>query len=347
MIAGIVVVALVLARAPAHVERDSSVNQSAAVSYIPEVSVIKGVSKESFVLPVHLTGNVTLEERVTVTSEARGKVIWVSDKFRAGETIAANEVFIRIDPTEYELRVTQVESRLKLVKLEHAAQQAQSAAAKMKRSAQTELFQTCLELAKRKLAQTEISLPYELRVIGADVEVGEVVGPHEYVGQEASVLGVGYRPEALQISAPIEPHILPNLNPLIGASATVAVGQHAYSATLERVASVVAPKSRLITIFLKFKDAAQAQLPLPGMFAEITLQGPQFSDSFVLPLTAMQSRNTAWVVDNGTLRARVLQSLALTDSQWIVAPFDVADGLVIGSYPGFVVGTEVQSVPVQ
>ena len=347
LIAGSVFLALVLARAPAHIERDSSLSQSTAGSYSPQVSVIKEFSKENFVLPVHLTGNVTLEERVTVSPEARGKVIWVSEKFRAGETIPANEVFVKIDPTEYELRVKEVEFQLKLANLEHAEGQSSSEGQILRHSVRTELLETRLELEKRSLAQTEISLPYELRVIGADVEIGELVGPHEYVGKEASVLGVGYRPKAMQISAPIEPHILPELNPLIGAVANVKVGKNSYRAVLDRVSNVVAPKSRLITMFFKFKDHSQSQLPLPGMFAEITLNGPKFSDSFVLPLKAMQSSNTVWVVENDILSARTMQSMALTDSHWIVAPFDVAEGLVVGNYPSMAVGTEVKPVAIQ
>jgi len=346
IIAGLIVIALVLARAPAKIERDSGLNQSTSGSHSPLVSVIREIPTESFVLPVHLTGNVTLEERVTVSSQARGKVIWVSDKFRAGKTVPANEVIVRIDPTEYQLRVKEAQSRLSLANLSQTDPQPSSESDRLRHLAQIELLETQLELAKRDLIHTEISLPYELRVIGTDVEVGELVGPHEYVGQDASVLGIGYRPQALEVSAPIEPYNLTELNPLIGAAATVTVGQNSYRAVLDRVSSVVVPKTRLITIFLKFEDHAQQRLPLPGMFAEITLNGPEFPESFVLPLEAMQTSSTVWVVENNTLSARTPQSEALTDSQWIVAPFDIADGLVIGNYANAVVGAEVQPIPV-
>ena len=75
--------------------------------------------------------------------------------------------------------------------------------------------QAALDLARLQLARTNISLPYDSRVVRSDVEVGELVGPAENVGR-SWVLGVVYRPGGLQVRAPVEPKDLKNFAPMVG-----------------------------------------------------------------------------------------------------------------------------------
>ena len=335
LIIGIVVVALVLARAPARIERDSFAVDENKVVHSPIVSVVEQLQPEQITLQINKTGNVTLDERITVRTEAQGRVAWVSEKFRNGGTIAANEVFVKIDSTEYQLRVDEAEALLQIAKLreESAAQDPTKDTSGI--SARVKLLETRLELAKHNLAKTEISLPYEIRVIGSDIEVGELVGPYEYAGADASVLGRGYRLEALQVSAPLETQLLEDLEPAIGRAATIAVGNKEYKAKIERVSTVVAPETRLIRVYFRFDEStAKESLPLPGMFAEISIDGLSYKDVFVLPIGAMQSERKVWVVNNGVIDVRSPNTVAITDENWVVEPFEVAEGLVVGSYPG-------------
>lgn len=341
LIIGIVVVALILARAPARIERD--LTSSVEVEDVtPVVNVIEKLQPEPITLQVEKTGNVTLDERVTVRTETQGRIAWVSKDFRNGGNIAANEVFVRIDPSDYQLRVDEAEALLQIAKLKQESVAEDPAKDGSRIDARVRLLETRLEMAKRDLAKTEISLPYDLRVIGSDIEVGELVGPHEYAGADASILGRGYRIEALQVSAPLETQLLEDLQPVAGRAATIKVGNKQYEATIERVSSFVAPETRLIKVYLRFdKDLAKESLPLPGMFAEISIDGPIYKDVFVLPIGAMQSGRKAWVVANGVIEVRSPDTVAITDENWVVSPFDTAEGLVVGSYPGLSRGEAV------
>ncbi len=335
LIIGIVIVALVLARAPARIERDSFAVDENKVVHSPIVSVVEQLQTEQITLQINKTGNVTLNERITVRTEAQGRISWVSEKFRNGGTIAANEVFVKIDPTEYQLRVDEAEALLQIAKLREESVAQDPTRDTSGISARARLLETRLELAKHNLAKTEISLPYEIRVIGSDIEVGELVGPHEYAGADASVLGRGYRLEALQVSAPLETQLLEDLEPAIGRAATITVGNKEYKAEIERVSTVVAPETRLIRVYFRFDEStAKESLPLPGMFAEISIDGLSYQDVFVLPIGAMQSERKVWVVNNGVIDVRSPNTVAITDENWVVEPFDVAEGLVVGSYPG-------------
>ena len=162
--------------------------------------------------------------------------------------------------------------------------------------------------AKMKLAQlwldrTEISLPHDVRVAAADIDVGQFVGPAELVGR-ASSFGSVYRTDALQVRAPIEQDSLAYLAPAIGRSATIRTASGTYDAVVERTAAIIGPKSRLARVFLKFAEAHPAEtLPLPGTFVEVSIAGPVHDNVLVLPESAMQDRGSVWVVDGGALKA--------------------------------------------
>ena len=96
-----IVVALYFARAPSRVERGPIAGPAQAK---PVVSIVKPEATEHL-LTLNLTGSVTLERKTTVVAEVTGRVVWVSPKFSNGGSIPANEVFVRIDPTEYALEV--------------------------------------------------------------------------------------------------------------------------------------------------------------------------------------------------------------------------------------------------
>ena len=341
LIIGIIVVALILARAPARIERDL-ISAKEIEAVVPIVNVIGQPQPEPITLQVKKSGNVILDERIAVRTEAQGRIEWVSKDFKNGGRIAANEVFVKIDPGDYQLRVDEAEALLQMATLKRDSVTQDPAQDASRIDARIRLLETRLEMAKRELANTEISLPYDIRVTRSDAEVGELVGPHEYAGADASLLGRGYRIEALQVSAPLETQLLEDLDPVVGRAATITVGNKQYKAEIERVSSFVAPETRLIKVYFKFDESiAKESLPFPGMFAEISIDGPQYLDVFVLPIGAMQSGRTVWVVANGVIETRSPETISITDENWIVAPFDTAEGIVVGSYPNLSRGEAV------
>ena len=355
-------VALYFAQAPSGVDRDP-ISDLAIDQAKPTVAVIQPVPTEQ-ALRVDLTGGVTLHGNVKVSSEVGGRVVWVSPNFRNGGSIAANETFIRIDPTEYELelevaaaKVARAEARLQIERVE-----AEEAAASFAREnpgadipewvrraphiakAEASLMKA---QAKRKLAQlqldrTEISLPFDVRVAAADIDVGQFVGPAELVGR-ASSFGSVYRTDALQVRAPIEQDSLAYLAPAIGRSATVRTAAGTYEAHVERTSAGIGPKTRLATLFLKFAEGQPADtLPLPGTFVEVSIAGPVHDNVYLLPESAMQERGSVWVVDGGALKAVAPQMLGHADGGMVVEAFDVGDGIVVGSLPGAREGLAVE-----
>ena len=319
--AGIVilaVVALYFARAPDRVERQFAADAATAGAE-PVVDVIQPAPTAQ-ALSLRLTGSVRLERQASVVSEVTGRVVWVSPKFSNGGSIAANEDILRIDPAEFRLGVEAAEA---------AVAEARSRSASALAGAEAKL-----KLAQLELARTRISFPYNSRVLGTNVEVGELVGPADDVGRDAS-LGVIYRAEALQAEVPIELSDLESLDPAIGRSARLQVGSETFDAEVVRVSSVVAPKSRLATLFLKFSDDVPlSSLPLPGTFVVADVMGPMQKNVFLLPEAALREGGGVWVVEDGSLNLREPNILGRVQAGWVTNAFDAAQGVVVGTVPG-------------
>ena len=345
-----IVVALYFARAPDRVERGATAATTAGPGK-PAVRVVQPGAR-AYTFAVRVTGTVTLERKTKVVSQVVGRVAWVSPKFNNGGSIPANETFIRIDPAEYAIRVRAAEMS---VKEAGASLQIQKALAKegverfakanpdadvperirrvssiARAEARLGRAQAALDLARLQLARTNISLPYDSRVVRSDVEVGELVGPAETVGA-SSVLGVVYRPELLQVRAPVEPKDVESLAPAVGRSARISTWAGTFGGEVVRVSSVVAARTRLASMFLKFsEDTPPGTLPAPGTFAEIAVAGPTRDKVFVLPEAAGRDRGSVWVVRNGALASVTPKSLGRTADGWIVEPFDAGAGVVVG-----------------
>ena len=321
----------------------------------PTVSVIQPAPTEQ-ALRVDLTGGITLHGKVNVTSEVGGRVAWVSPNFRNGGSIAANETFIRIDPSEYGLEletaaaeVAAADARVRIEKAK--AEESLDSYARENpgadipewvhrgphvAKAEAGLLKARAEMkrAQLRLDRTEISLPFDVRVATADIEIGQFVGPAELVGR-ASSLGSVYRTDALQVRAPIEQGSLANLAPAIGRSATVLAASGTFDAVVERTSAIIGPKSRLAALFLKFAEDHPAEtLPLPGSFVEVSITGPVLDNVLVLPESAMQERGSVWVVVDGALKAVTPRVLGHADGRVVVEAFDVGTGIVVGSLRG-------------
>ena len=342
LIVAAVAVALWFARAPERVQR-GVVSDLTDEKAKPAVSVIRPAPVTQS-LTVELTGSVRMERRTRIASEVVGRVVFVSPKFASGGSIAANETFIRVDPAGFELAVEAAEQALREAEIRMETERArgeEDAKSFELAEASAAKARIALEQARLQLERTSISLPYEVRVVRSDVAVGELVGPAELVGP-SSRLGVVYPPRALEVDAPVETKDLEHLAPVIGRSAEIHAGGRTWPAEVVRVSSVVAPKTRLASLFLRFREGSSSDsLPLPGTFVEVAITGPSHENVYVLPESVVQERGSVWVVDDGMLRGFVPRTLGRTGDGWVVEAFDAGEGVVVGALPGARAGLAV------
>ena len=299
---------------------------------------------------VDLTGVVSLARKARVVSEVSSRVVWISPKFKNGGSIPAGETMIRIDPRDFELRVAAAQAAVKEAEAslwrekargEHDArvfardypglevsERVRRAPSQAKKQAELEQAQAMLKAAELKLERTRISFPFDSRVLNAAVELGEQVGP-------ITPLGTVYRVDALQVEAPIEVRDMNRLEPIIGRTAEVKAGGQTFGASVDRVSSAVAARSRLATVFLKFADSVPADsLPLPGSFARLAIQGPVAEGVYLLPESTEHARGRIWLVENGSLKSFAPRTVERTRTGWVVEAFDAGDGIVVGDILG-------------
>ena len=333
LLLGVIAIALYFARAPERVVLDVASGPAQETS-APAVNVFRPVATEQ-ALTVKLTGTVGVEDKVVVRSEVTGRVVWVSPKFRNGGSLAANETFVKVDPAGFEL---EVKAAKMAVKRADALLQIEKGRAKGKAfitKAEAELGQARAELAlaELELQRTNISFPYATRVAKADISVGELVGPADTVVGPASTLGVVYRPEALQVDAPVELKDLEYLDPAIGRAAQIRTWSETYEANIVRVSSLVTPQTRMASLFFKFLEPLDS-LPLPNTFVEVVITGSPHDNVYVLPEAVLQERDSVWVVSDGVLKAMKPRAIGRTAAGLVVEAFDPGDGIVVGTLPG-------------
>ena len=337
LIAVVVLIALYFARAPERIEIDVS-SGLAGGSGRPSVNVVQPTATDQ-ALTVELTGAVRLEERVTAMSEVPGRVVWVSPDFRNGGTVAANEPMVRIDPAKYELEVEAAQAAVAEAEARVAAQGGSAAEAALASA------RAALGMAELALDRTEISYPYESRIVSSNVGVGELAGPPEFAGAQA-ILGEFYRSDALEVEAPIETDDLEYLAPVIGRPARIVSGSQTFDGEIVRTSSVLSPRTRLASVFFRFSDNHPADsLPLPGAFVEIEIDGPAYQNVYVLPDSVLQERDAVWVVRGGALDGVVPQAHGRVDAGLVVQAFDAGEGVLVGTLPGAAQGIEVEVLP--
>ena len=76
----------------------------------------------------------------------------------------------------------------------------------------------------------------------------------------------------------------------------------------------------------------------------MNLRGPSFDNAFLLPDSAHRAGDSVWLVDDGELRRATPSTLGRTDAGWIVAAFDIDDGIVVGAVPGEHAGLRVTAI---
>ena len=342
VIVGIIAIAIYFARAPEQVAIDE--NGTLGEKQPPIVTIMQPES-QNYNFQLDTTGSITLKERVTITSEVKGRVVWVSSKFEPGGTIEANEVFIKIDPRVYELEVEEAAYKLAVHEIELEKQKSLGADVDRLEALRNQAS-VQLDLARLQLTKTELSLPYNFKVISSSVEIGELAGTAETTGT-ASILGLAYRPDSIRVDVPIEMQDIQTLDPIVGRTANVMTSTEELGGVITGLGSIVAPKSRLATVYIKFdSELNPSEYPLPNSFVEVEIIGPTEQNVFLLPERSEKSLGQVWLVRNGQLESFEPQILARNNGMLVVKAFDTGDGIAIDIPANMHDGMTVTAVPV-
>ena len=331
LILGIPALALVAAVAMMSLRQEPPKKERVELDPLVEVVELERMTTN---FEVRSQGTVRPQTETILSAEVSGTITSISPKFLAGGVFQANEVLMRIDPTNYKVAVDQAnalvaqreieyEGAKKLRSQGYRAESEYASAAAALASAKAEQVR-----ASRNLERTYIRLPYEGIVRSKEADIGQFVNP-------GSRLGITFSTEYAEVRLPLTDQDLAFVD-LPGAAAVTKTGSAAgpsvllsavqrgvpqeWSATIVRSEGVVDEKSRVTYAVARIADPYRLHTEGPalpmGSFVTASIQGAAVADVFRVQNTAIRSSNKLLLVDDESkIRMRTVD-VVRADSQF-------------------------------
>lgn len=284
-------------------------------------------------------GRVEPRTQGRLIAQVSGQIVEVSPNFRDGGFFKQGEVLVKIDPRDYEIQVDVAAADLADAKVNYAEQQVladqaikdrknlkskgvasdfalnipQLAAAKSKIDA----AKAKLEQARLDMERTQIHVPYSGRILGKNVDIGDVVSANTDL---ASI----YATDLVEVDLPIKnrelPFIdLPELKPSgengdevrVGAKIINRLGdsEQVWQAVLVRTAGAIDDQSQQLSVTAQidhpYADDVKGRRPLKiGQYVTAKIDGKTIPDAVVIPNAAIYQGSYVYLYKDGVLERR-------------------------------------------
>ncbi len=282
----------------------------------------------------------TVEARTTsqLVPEVSGRVVSVSPSFRDGGFFSKGDVLLRVDSRDYEWAVTEARSRVAREELRLAQEKASAEVARREwrdigqgdgsplalrelqvaeAAAALAAARSALEQAELDLERTNVRAPYDGRVLGKEVDVGQFV-------TRGSPVARLYAVDVAEVRLPVPNEELAFVDlplgrrqdarapgPGVTLTADFAGRRHTWRGRVVRTDGRIDPKTRLVRVVAEVREpygqrGAPDRPPLAvGMFVEAEIEGRGIDDVVVLPRVAMRDQSHVFVLDGeDRLRSR-------------------------------------------
>lgn len=324
------------------------------------------VQPGAFRITFTTTGLVEARTVIGVVPEVNGRVIRVHEQFFAGGEFAAGETLFAIDPRDFELEIERTEAEVARARTRFDLEQAEAKAAQAEwhqsqgenarppdlvarkpqmAEARANLHgaQAALATAKLALGRTRFSLPFDGRVVESDLAPGQYARAGQVHGQVFDLA-------SLEIRASLTDQQLTWLmatdNPDIQVRTRYLGRTASHAGVLRRGASVLEPATRFATVRIGFADPDHRLVP--GVFADVEINGPALEQVIQLPVNALQKDGLIWEVDVDKRLASFKPQIVYGDDSTIVIgglerPLTVVTSRLAGASEGAKVRTEDDS----
>jgi RND family efflux transporter MFP subunit len=215
-----------------------------------------------------------------------------------------------------------------------------------------------LDTAKLRLERTSLSLPFDALIISEKVDLGQYV----VIGQP---LAQAYGIDAVEIEVPLEDDELAWFD--VFENSVFANGEQGaakrtpakvrpnfagsgqiWNGYVVRTTGQVDTTSRMISVIVEVPDpfkVSDGRPPLlPGVFAEVLIQGKTLSNAVAVPRDAIREGNQIWLVNDNRLHIQSLE-IVRTDKNFGYVVSGVPDeaNVVISSLDVVVDGMKVRT----
>ena len=332
----------------------------AMVVSVPLSVTVANIHVGSHPVEIRTTGRVIPRGTVSITPQVSGRVEWVSESFYGGGFLESDQILFRIEAADYQNNVARERAEVAKAQTDVALEKAEAHAAVaewqalndgvalpplVSRTPQIAQADAELAAAKARLAQAELdlsrtqySLPFDGRVISSSLEVGEYVLAGQRYGQI-------YNQDSLEVVLSLPQGDLT----WISGSAEIGITITFEEPGTERVSRSIA--GRILRRGAELNDTTRFQeiiiKPigdgnlLPGMLTEVVLSSAPVTNTWELPVTALQAEQVIWLVDEDLTLRRVKPEILATLPYSVIArlPISTASAQVVdmvlgGAIPG-------------
>lgn len=326
-------------------------------------------------------GTVNPKVEVDIVPEVSGKVVYIHPELKVGGLIRGNEQILQIDPRDYELAVRQADAAVIDARVKLETEQAEADVARKewselhpgseptsplvlrepqirKAKAMLESAEAQFDVAKLRLERTGISLPFDVLVTSEKVDLGQYV----VIGQP---LARAYGTDAVEIEVPLEDDELAWFdvfeNSIFADSqrgsfrrtpaevrADFAGTKNTWDGYVVRTTGQVDRTSRMISVVVEvvnpFKITNDRSPLLPGVFAEVLIEGRILRKAIAVPRDAIREGSKVWLVNDNRLYIQPLDIVrADKDFAYIVSDVDNNANVVISSLDTVIEGMKVRT----
>lgn len=326
-------------------------------------------------------GTVSPRVEVDIVPEVSGKVVSINPELQKGGLIPAGEQMLRIDERDYKFAVQQAQALVADAQVRHDIEVAEADVARREwqalhpgtepnsplvlRESQVRQAKAALESAKAQLAtaqlrldRTSLSLPFDALIISEKVDLGQYL----MAGQP---IAVAYGIDAVEIELPLEDHELAwfdifrssgvlNGRETISRKTTAVVkadfagAEHTWNGYVTRTTGQVDKMSRMISVVIEIPkpfERSNGRPPLlPGIFAEVQIQGKVLKSALAVPRDAIHESNKVWMVKDDRLYVKALDIVrADKDFAYARAGINQNANIVTSSLDTVMEGMEVRT----
>lgn len=310
-------------------------------------------------LPVSGNGLVQPRTEVVVSAEVSARVVAVNPGLVAGGTVREGEEMIRLDNTGFRASVSQGRADLtgalssldlarqsvrrteELIKQGFLSRQTldERIAAREQAEATVARMRAINEQQRINLSRTNITAPFNARVLSASVNAGDTVQP----GRELARI---YNPLAMEVAVSLTDRDMALINnpwggPDASAGALVRVehgGQrYEWDAVVDRVEAAIDPATRTFNVVVRLLEPlARGRLVgkavgdgpplLVGMYANVSIAGKDLGEYVTVPRNALRDGSAIWTITpEQTIRIVDVTVLAELDEHVALAKGTLTD----------------------
>lgn len=275
------------------------------------------VFPESHAPVLKSTATVQAWQESQLAAQVSGRVVSICDCLETGNTVAAGTVLAKIEAADYQVAVAQAKQALAEAKQKIAEEEARSEQAKVDweelnlgeptnlalrkpqldaANATLERRKVELQQANRNLKRTQIKAPYTGIITARNANLGNFIGM-------GSSIGTILNKEKVQINFALTQE---DVNKIDSDNKTITIMQSGntnltWPATIERVDSVIDPKTRLVNVIAEvqnpFNTETHASALRVGTFVTTEFMGKTMDSLYALPASAVLADKSVYIVN--------------------------------------------------